>query len=131
MSETKVYRIEHPTIIKSFGNFKLSVGPYYIEGRDDITTKLSNVVNNLVDMHNISSEHPSLGGDIDNELISDINYKLVAACPSISALQYWFGELLDEGMVIVEYTIEKSYIGNSNIQCGFDPEHIISFKQIS
>jgi hypothetical protein len=137
MSETKVYRIEHPNIRAWFGDVRLGGGPYYIEGRKEVSKELIKIITQLVDEHNTSSEHPSLGADIymDDEFSSDINYKLISACPNISALQYWFGDffdsLLDEGMVIVEYTVKKSFIGNSNIQCGFYPEDIIRYKRFT
>ena len=138
MKETKIYRLEHPTITKTVGNITFGVGPYYLENRyDEITKELLTVITKLGDEHSTSSEHPSLASDISYAGFdsNDFYYDVLSACPTLTTLKYWFNgfidNLLDYGLIIVEYTVSNSYLGNSNIQCGFKLSDVISKKIIA
>ena len=130
----KVYRIEHPSIFNTVGNYPVGVGPYNLEQYyDEIPEPLLYLLTKLIDMHHTSEKHPALICDIrHHNMIMSSN--IIAACPNPTALNLWFGEfyedLIRHGLVIIEYTVPKIYMGKSKIQCAFNTDDIVSKKII-
>jgi len=124
-----VYRIEHPEIKSNL----IGAGPYYLENRyDEIPKELLKVITLLGDAHNISSEHPAIDHDInhDNFNTEDFRLNIISTCPNLDSLFYWFSgfidDLLNNGLIVVEYKVKQYFKGVSNIQCGFRHKDIIS-----